>query len=104
MKPPPPPGFWLVARREIRFFRRDQAGWFLVVAIPLIAFAILAWTFGSAVVRGLNVMIVDMDRSEVSTGVIQQIAAAPGLRISERGDSLTTATKAILDECKAKLG
>ena len=95
MKPPPPPGFWLVARREIRFFHRDRAGWFLVVAIPLIAFAILAWTFGSAVVRGLNVVIVDMDRSAVSTGVIQQIAAAPGLRISDRADSLATATKAI---------
>jgi ABC-2 type transport system permease protein len=95
VKPPPPSGFWLVSRREIRFFRRDQAGWFLVVAIPLIAFAILAWTFGSAVVRGLNVIIVDMDRSAVSTSVIQQIGAAPGLRISARADSLTTATKAI---------
>ena len=95
MKRSPSPGFWLVARREIRFFRRDHAGWFLVVAIPLIAFAILAWTFGSAVVRGLNVMIVDMDRSAVSTGVIQQIAAAPGLRITARGDTLTAATKAI---------
>ena len=95
VKRPPSPGFWLVARREIRFFRRDHAGWFLVVAIPLIAFAVLAWTFGSAVVRGLNVMVVDMDRSAVSTGVIQQIAAAPGLRITARGDSLTAATKAI---------
>jgi len=95
VKPPAPPSLWLVARREIRFFRRDRAGWFLVVAIPLIAFAVLAWTFGSAVVRGLNVVIVDMDRSAISTGVIQRIAAAPGLRITQRADSLTTATRAI---------
>ena len=67
MKPPPRPGLLLVAAREIRFFRRDRAGWLLVVAIPLIAFAILAWTFSSAVVRGLNVLIVDMDRSTVSS-------------------------------------
>ena len=95
MKPPPPPGFWLVARREIRFFHRDRAGWFLLVAVPLIGFALLTWTFGSAVVRGLNVVIIDMDRSAVSTDVIQQIAAAPGLRVSDRGGSLSTATKAI---------
>ena len=95
VKPPAPPSLWLVARREIRFFHRDRAGWFLVVAIPLIAFAVLAWTFGSAVVRGLNVVIVYMDRSAVSTGVIQRIAAAPGLRITQRADSLTTATRAI---------
>ena len=95
MKPPAGPGLWLVATREIRFFRRDPAGLFLIIAIPLIAFAVLAWTFSSAVVRGLDVVIVDMDRSAVSTGVIQEIAAAPGLRIAERADNLTTATRAI---------
>jgi ABC-2 type transport system permease protein len=61
----------------------------------LLCFAVLAWTFSSAVVRGLNVVVVDMDRSAVSTRVIQEIAAAPGLRVAERGDSLTTATRAI---------
>jgi ABC-2 type transport system permease protein len=81
--------------REVRFFRRDLAGLFLLVAIPLLCFAVLAWTFSSAVVRGLNVVVVDMDRSAVSTRVIQEIAAAPGLRVAERGDSLTTATRAI---------
>jgi len=95
MRPPPHPGLLLVAIREIRFFRRDRAGWFLVVAIPLIAFAILAWTFSSAVVRGLNVVIVNMDRSAASNDFIDQIAAAPGVRITQRAESLTTATQAI---------
>ena len=95
MRLPARPGLWLVATREIRFFRRDPAGLFLIVAIPLIAFAVLAWTFSSAVVRGLDVVVVDMDRSAVSTGIIQGIAAAPGLRIAERADNLTTATRAI---------
>jgi ABC-2 type transport system permease protein len=72
--------------REVRFFRRDLAGLFLLVAIPLLCFAVLARTFSSAVVRGLNVVVVDMDRSAVSTRIIQEIAAAPGLRVVERGD------------------
>jgi ABC-2 type transport system permease protein len=95
VRPPARPGLWLVATREVRFFRRDLAGWFLVVAIPLLCFAVLAWTFSSAVVRGLNVVVVDMDRSAVSTRIIQAVAAAPGLRVAERGDNLTTATRAI---------
>jgi len=95
VRPPPRPGLLLVAVREIRFFRRDRAGWLLVVATPLIAFAILAWTFSSAVVRGLDVLIVDTDRSTVSSTFIDQIAAAPGVRITQRADSLTTATRAI---------
>jgi ABC-2 type transport system permease protein len=95
VKLPACPGLRLVVAREIRFFQRDRSGLFLVLAIPLIAFAVLAWTFSSAVVRGLDVMIVDMDRSAISTEVIQQIAAAPGLRVGERSDSLTAATRAI---------
>jgi ABC-2 type transport system permease protein len=95
VRAPPRPGLWLVATREIRFFRRDPAGLFLIVAIPLIAFAVLAWTFSSAVVRGLDVVIVDLDRSAVSAGIVQEIAAAPGLRIAERADNMTAATRAI---------
>jgi ABC-2 type transport system permease protein len=72
---PPPPGFVTVAIREISFFRRDRAGLFLIVAIPLIAFAVLAWTFSSAVVRGLNVVIADMDRSDISGDFVSEIAA-----------------------------
>ncbi len=95
MRRPARPGLRLVAAREIRFFRRDPAGLFLLVAIPLLCFAVLAWTFSSAVVRGLNVVIADMDRSAVSNRIIQEITSAPGLRVAQRGDSLTTATRAI---------
>ena len=95
MRLPPRPSLRLVAIREIRFFWRDRAGLLLVVVIPLISFAVLAWTFSSAVVRGLDVVIVDMDRSAVSTDFIQEIAASPSLRVAQRGDNLTTATRAI---------
>ena len=81
--------------REIRFFRRDRAGYLLTIVVPLIAFAVLAWTFSSAVVRGLDVAVVDADRSEVSAKLIQSIASAPGLRVAERANDLKSATGAI---------
>ena len=59
MRRPARPGLWLVATREYRFFRRDRAGYLLVMLVPLIAFAVLTWTFSSAVVRGLNVVLID---------------------------------------------
>ncbi|HZB92346.1 MAG TPA: ABC transporter permease, partial [Stellaceae bacterium] len=95
MRPPPRPGLRLVAVREIRFFRRDPAGFFLIVVLPLIAFAVLGWTFSGAVVRGLDLVVVDMDRSTASTEIVQAIAAAPGLSVAERADTLTAATRAI---------
>jgi ABC-2 type transport system permease protein len=95
MKRPPRPGLMLVATREMRFFRRDHAGLFLLLAIPLIAFAVLAWTFSSAVVRGLNVVVDDENRSSLSSQFVETIAAAPGVRIAQRADNLTTAVEAI---------
>ena len=52
MRPPPQPGLALVAWRELRWLVRDRVALFLVVGVPLIAFAILAATFSSAVIRG----------------------------------------------------
>jgi ABC-2 type transport system permease protein len=95
VRPPPRPGLCLVAAREIRFFRHDRAGYLLVVIVPLIAFAVLTWTFGSAVVRGLDVAVVDADRSQVSARIVQAVAAAPGLRVAERDSDLKSATRAI---------
>jgi ABC-2 type transport system permease protein len=95
MKPPSRSGLGLVALREIRFFRRDRAGYLLAIVVPLIAFAVLTWTFSSSVVRGLDVVVVDADRSESSAQLIQSIAAAPGLRVAERANDLKSATRAI---------
>jgi ABC-2 type transport system permease protein len=95
MKRPARSWLILVALREIRFFRRDRAGYLLVIVIPLLAFAVLTWTFSSAVVRGLDIVVVDGDRSETSAMIVQSIAAAPGLRIVERANELNRATRAI---------
>src|SRR4029077_15012217 len=71
------------------------AGLFLLFAVPLMGFAVLAWTFSSAVVRGLNVVIDDADRSATSSKFVEEVGAAPGLRIAQRADSLSAATQAI---------
>lgn len=95
MRLAPLPGLALVATREIRWFRRDRIAVILILVVPLIAFAILAWTFSDAVVRGLGVVVVDGDRSPASREFVQAIEASPGVSITLRAEDLAAATRAI---------
>ncbi|MFZ2109687.1 MAG: ABC transporter permease, partial [Roseiarcus sp.] len=95
MKTPRRPGFLLVAARELRWMRRDRLALFLAIGIPLIAFALLTWTFSNAVIRDLRVSIVDTDRSPTSLTYVQAIASAPGVTVAERSNDLTSAMHAI---------
>jgi len=92
---PLPRGLWAVAAREVRWLFSDQVAWFLLFGVPVIAFALLGFTFSSAVVRGLNVFAVDMDNSATSRLFIQTVAASPGITIAERGNDLGAAASAI---------
>jgi ABC-2 type transport system permease protein len=95
MRPPAHPGFVLVATRELRWIVRDRIALFLMVGVPLIAFAVLGLTFSSAVIRGLNTVVVDADHTPTSQIVVQAVAAAPGISLSRRADDLSAAMKAI---------
>ena len=95
MKRPPRPGVLLVAARELRWMRRDRVALFLAIGVPLIAFALLAFTFSNPVIRDLRVSVVDDDRSSTSMTFIQAIASAPGVRVAERSTDLTSAMHAI---------
>jgi ABC-2 type transport system permease protein len=95
MRPPPRPGILLVATRELRWMRRDRLALFLAIGVPLIAFALLAWTFSNAVIRDLRVSIVDADRSSTSMIYVQAVASAPGISVAERSADLTNAMHAV---------
>jgi ABC-2 type transport system permease protein len=95
MKAPPRPGIMPVAMRELRWMRRDGLALFLAVGVPIIAFAILALTFSNAVIRNLNVSIVDEDRTPTSSLYVQSVASSPTVKVTQRSDNLTDAMHAI---------
>jgi ABC-2 type transport system permease protein len=95
MRPPPKPGFWLVARREWRWIRRHHLALILIFGVPLFAFAVLTGVFSHPVIRGLGVVVVDADRSDTSRAFVEQVAVSPSLSIVERADDLASAARAI---------
>jgi ABC-2 type transport system permease protein len=95
MRPPPKPGFWLVARREWRWIRRHPLALILIFGVPLFAFAVLTAVFSHPVIRGLGVVVVDADRSDTSRAFVEQVAVSPNLSIVERAGDLASAARAI---------
>ncbi|MFZ0073919.1 MAG: ABC transporter permease, partial [Xanthobacteraceae bacterium] len=95
MKRPAKPGFLLVARREWRWLLHDRAALILIFGVPLFAFVTLTAVFSHPVIRGLGVVVVDADRSDTSRAFVEQVAAAPGLSITERAGDLASAARAI---------
>jgi ABC-2 type transport system permease protein len=95
MRRRPKPGFWLVARRELRWLLHDRTALILMFGVPLFAFLVLTAVFSHPVIRGLGIVIVDQDRSETSRAFIEQVAASPGISIVERADDLASAARAI---------
>ncbi len=91
----PGTGLLAVATREVRWIFRDSVARFLLFGVPVIAFAMLGVTFSHAVVRGLDIVAVDMDNSATSRLFVQTVAAAPGVTIAERANDLGAAASAI---------
>ena len=95
MKAGAKPGFWLVARRELRWLFHDHVALILNFGVPLFAFVALSAAFSHPVIRGLGVVVVDEDRSELSRVFVEQAAASPNLSIVERSGDLAAAAQAI---------
>ena len=95
MKRPARPGLLLVAVREWRWLMRDRLAPLLIFGVPLLAFAILIAVFTHPVIRGLRTVVIDDDRSQSSRGLIEVLAASPNLRIAERAEDLSSATRAL---------
>jgi ABC-2 type transport system permease protein len=95
MRRPPKPGFWLVAKRELRWLVHDHVALTLIFGVPLFAFVVLPAAFSHPVIRGLGVIVVDADRSQSSRVFVEQVAASPNLAIAERAGDLASAVRAI---------
>ena len=67
--------------REVRWIGRDPVARFLLFGVPVIAFALLGFTFSDAVVRGLDVVVVDMDNSATSRLFVQTSRPHLGSRL-----------------------
>ena len=91
----PRSGLLAVGAREVRWIFHDPVARFLLFGVPAIAFAVLGFTFSHAVIRGLDVVAVDMDNSATSRLFIQTVAAAPGITVAERANDLGAAASAI---------
>jgi ABC-2 type transport system permease protein len=89
------PGFWLVARREWRWLIHDRVALILIFGVPLFAFVVLSAAFSHPVMRGLGVVVVDADRSEISRAFVEQVGASPNLSIVERAGDLASAARAV---------
>jgi ABC-2 type transport system permease protein len=84
-----------VTAREVRWIRRDPVARFLLFGLPVIAFALLGFTFSNAVIRGLYVAVVDMDNSATSRLFVQTLAAARGISVATLAEDLGAAASAI---------
>ena len=89
------PGFLLVFRREWRWLLHDRAALILIFAVPLFGFVALSAAFSHSVIRHLDIVVVDQDRSETSRAFVEQVAASPKLTIVERTADLSSASRAI---------
>jgi ABC-2 type transport system permease protein len=90
-----PGGLLAVALRELDWIWHDRVALFLVVGVPLLAFALLSLTFSNAVVRDLRVDVVDRDQTQTSATFVLAVNAAPGVAVTRRSTDLTGAMQAV---------
>ena len=90
-----PSGLLRVILREIDWLRHDRVALFLVLGVPVLAFALLSLTFGNAVIRDLRVDVVDQDLTRTSMTYVQAVNATPGVNVTQRSTDLHAAMRAV---------
>ncbi|WP_028744879.1 ABC transporter permease [Rhizobium mesoamericanum] len=95
MPAPVSPGLLNVMAREVAWIRSNRVALLLVFVVPLIAFSILTITFSNAVVRNLNVDIVDRDHSDKSLKFIDTVDASPSVQVARRSSDLNGAMHSV---------
>ncbi len=77
--------------REVRLFLRRPALAGLVVVLPVVLIVLLTGIFRAGIPTGMAIAVVDLDRSEMSRGIVRMLEAAPELEVTHRTLSLAEA-------------
>ena len=91
-----PPGVLAVARRELRRMSTRILYPLLVVALPLLSFALLWVIFAAGTIHDLPVAVVDLDGSSFSRRLVRMLDASPTMAVSHRVGSGLAAEKLML--------
>src|SRR5262249_58639806 len=75
--------------------RRDRLAPIVIFGVPLMAYVVLIAIFSGQVIRGLGVVVVDDDRSQTSSILVEALAASPNLKIVQRATDLASASRAV---------
>lgn len=85
-----------VMLREFRLMLRRPALAGLVVVLPVVLLLVLTGIFRAGIPSGMALVVVDLDRSELSRSITRMLDAAPELRVIDRADSLSEARALIV--------
>ena len=69
------------ARREAAWLRRSPWDLAMISWLPLLAVAMLWWTFSAGLPNRLPIGVIDQDRSALSRQLVRFLEAAPGLQV-----------------------
>lgn len=86
-------GFRGALQRELQHLRRDRADLLLVVALPVLMLAVMAWLFSASVMREVPIAVVDLDHSAESRQLTRMLDASPGVTVSAQPSRLADAER-----------
>ena len=83
------------ARREAAWLKRSRWDLAMISWVPLLAVALLWWTFSAGLPNRLPIGVLDQDHSAFSRQLIRFMQATPGLQVVRSYDNSTEVTQAM---------